>query len=246
MKKLAVIPARYASTRFPGKPLIDIAGKTMIRRVYERVRQSNIFDEVLIATDDARIVEEAKSFGAEVVLTDANHISGTDRCLEAYQNFNSEFDVLVNVQGDEPFVDATMLRDLCLLFENESIEIATAVRPFDTDDDLENPNKVKAILRKDGEVYSFSRNKKPIPRDVSFVSSYFKHIGVYAFRPNTLSVVSALAPSTSELKERLEQLRWSDNGHRIYAIITKTENPSVDTPQDLEYLLNWMSENEQS
>jgi len=243
LRKLAIIPARYASTRFPGKPLVDLAGKSMIRRVYERVWGSNVFDEVLIATDDARILAESESFGAKVVLTDINHISGTDRCLEAYQKLNSEFDVLVNVQGDEPFVDAEMLKDLCQLFEKESVEIATAVRPFEKDD-LENPNKVKAILKKTGEVYSFSRELKPIPRDASFVDEYFKHIGVYAFRPETLSVVSTLDPSTSELKERLEQLRWMDNGHKIHAIVTTMENPAVDTPEDLENLLHWMREND--
>jgi len=243
MKKLAVIPARFASTRFPGKPLIDIAGQSMIERVYRRVFESEIFNEVLIATDDVRILSEAKRIGAKALMTKEEHSSGTDRCLEAYEKNGSSFDVVLNVQGDEPFVDPSMLRDLCSVFTNSTVQIATAVRAFETSANLEDPNKVKAILKVGGEVDSFSRSKLEIPSGEGYRNAYFKHIGVYAFRPKTLKEICALAQSPLELKERLEQLRWMENGYPINAIITDKENPAIDTPADLDYLLAWMREN---
>lgn len=216
----------------------------MIERVYERVVASSVFEEVLIATDDLRIEKEANRIGAAVVLTDESHPSGTDRCLEAFQKFGEPYNVVVNVQGDEPFVDFEMLQNLCQLFDDESVEIGTAVRPFDKDADLNDPNKVKAILYPSGKVHSFSRKKIAIPNTNKFQEKHFKHIGVYAFRTETLVEICALKPSPAEISERLEQLRWMDNDYPIHAVVTSSENPSVDTPEDLKRLLKWMKENE--
>ncbi len=215
----------------------------MIQRVYERVIESEVFNDVLIATDDERIQLEAKRIGAPVVMTAETHPSGTDRCLEAYQKYAASSQVIVNVQGDEPFVDLEMLEDLTDLFLNEKINIATAVRHFDEEKDLANPSKVKAVLYNSGRVHSFSRRQSPIPADPELDKRYYKHIGVYAFRPETLEKISALEPSPSELSEKLEQLRWTDNGYSIHSILSKAENPAVDTPADLDEILKWMEAN---
>lgn len=240
MKFIAIIPARYASTRFPGKPLAVLGGKTMIQRVYEQV--VGVLDDAVVATDDERIYEAVKAFGGKVEMTSTAHRSGTDRCWEAYCKQGSEFDVVVNVQGDEPFIQAAQLEALKACFENPATQIATLVKPFKESDGLaalENPNSPKVVLDGEQQAIYFSRSVIPYLRGVEReewlkTHTFYKHIGIYAFRTEVLKEVTALPQSTLEKAESLEQLRWLENGYRIGVGITDIETIGIDTPEDLE------------
>ncbi len=245
MHFLAIIPARYASSRFPGKPLADIDGKPMIQRVYERV--SEYYKHCCVATDDERIERAVRGFGGKVVMTSDKHRSGTDRCAEALGHFEKEsglkFDVVVNVQGDEPFVSEEHLVKIKTAFEDKETQIATLVKRFSKKEDIFNPNSPKVILSKDGFALYFSRAAVPYLRNVPQQSDwqsqyvYFKHIGLYAYRCDVLREITLLPMGELEKAESLEQLRWIENGYRIKAIETVAENIAVDTPEDLQAVL---------
>lgn len=239
MKFIAIIPARYASTRFPGKPLAMLGGKTMIQRVYEQV--SGVLDDAVVATDDERIYDAVKSFGGKVEMTSTEHRSGTDRCWEAYCKQGGEFDVVVNVQGDEPFIQAAQLEALKACFEDPKTDIATLVKPFAPSDGLaalENPNSPKVVLDRESRALYFSRSVIPYLRNVSREEwlnhhTFYKHIGIYAFRREVLQAVTSLPQSTLEKMESLEQLRWLENGYQIGVGVTQIETIGIDTPEDL-------------
>lgn len=232
MTILAVIPARYASTRFPGKPLVDVQGKPMIQRVYENVIKSDLFTEVVVATDDERIVKVAESFGAKVVLTSKEHESGTDRCGEVIKQLQNEFDIVVNIQGDEPMVNPLQLKELVDVFKNPQAQIATLKSIITNEEDIANPNVVKVVTSKDGKALYFSRSTIPYNRN-STVVSYFKHIGLYAYTSDTLKKITQLSLGELEKIESLEQLRWLENGYNIYVAESNFKNIGIDTPEDL-------------
>lgn len=239
MKFIAIIPARYASTRFPGKPLAMLGGKSVIQRVYEQV--AGVLDDAVVATDDERIYEAVKAFGGKVEMTSTEHRSGTDRCWEAYCKQGGTYDVVVNVQGDEPFIRATQLEALKRCFEHPATDIATLVKPFTEADGLaalENPNSPKVVLDGASQAIYFSRSVIPYlrnyPREEWLAHhTFYKHIGIYAFRTEVLKAVTALPQSTLERMESLEQLRWLENGYKIGVGITDIETIGIDTPEDL-------------
>ncbi len=239
MKFIAIIPARYASTRFPGKPLAMLGGKRVIQRVYEQV--AGVLDDAVVATDDERIYEAVKAFGGKVEMTSTEHRSGTDRCWEAYCKQGGTYDVVVNVQGDEPFIRATQLEALKRCFEHPATDIATLVKPFTEADGLaalENPNSPKVVLDGASQAIYFSRSVIPYlrnyPREEWLAHhTFYKHIGIYAFRTEVLKAVTALPQSTLERMESLEQLRWLENGYKIGVGITDIETIGIDTPEDL-------------
>ena len=240
MKFIAIIPARYASTRFPGKPLAMLGGKPMIQRVYEQV--AGVLDDAVVATDDERIYEAVKAFGGKVEMTSTEHRSGTDRCWEAYCKQGAEYDVVVNVQGDEPFIAESQLRAIMECFEDENTDIATLVKPFAEEDGieaLENPNSPKVVLDKESRAIYFSRSVIPYLRGVEREDwlkqhTFYKHIGMYAFRSEVLREITSLPQSPLELSEKLEQLRWLENGYKIGVGISDVETVGIDTPEDLE------------
>lgn len=241
MKVIGIIPARYASTRFPAKPLIDIAGQTMIQRVYNQVKQASKINEVIIATDDQRIYDHVLSFGGRVIMTDKNHQSGTDRCAEVLENIH-DFDIAINIQGDEPLIDPEQIDLLISCFETPGTDIATLVRKVETNEELFNENKPKVVLSSSGKAIYFSRQAIPFQRGVEADKwlenqTYFNHIGIYGFRVNTLKEVSKLPLSNLEQTEALEQLRWIDNGYTIQTAISNHNNEAIDTPEDLAYIL---------
>lgn len=235
----AIIPARYASTRFPGKPLAVIAGKSMIRRVYEQT--SLVFDRVIVATDDERIASHVRDFGGRVEMTSAEHRSGTDRIAEVMQRIGCQNDVIVNVQGDEPFISAAQLEQIKTLFDDPTCQIATLAKPFDADEDIFNPNAVKVIFSPSGAAIYFSRLPVPYIRGVEREQwasrhTYYKHVGLYAYRGEVLAEITRLSPSELEQCESLEQLRWVEAGYRIKVGITHESSYGIDTPEDLEGL----------
>ena len=240
MKVLGIIPARYASSRFPGKPLIDLKGKTMIQRVYEGAKQSKLIDFLIVATDDSRIQDEVLKFGGNVEMTSEKHNSGTDRCAEVAKK-HPEYDLIVNIQGDEPLVDFRQLDQLIQVFEKENIQIATLATKKITSEELENPNRIKIVVDKNNSALYFSRSA--IPNQVNFkgdgLSSYpfLRHIGLYAYQKNTLIELSNLPLSTLETIESLEQLRWLYNGFKIHVAETDIETPNIDSIEDVENVL---------
>ena len=251
MKFIGIIPARYASTRFPGKPLADMNGKPMIRRVYEQVKDE--LDAVWVATDDERIEQAVRNFGGNVIMTSDRHRSGTDRCYEAYTKVGGGYDIVINIQGDEPFIQPEQIRTLKACFSDPAVEIATLVKPFDADDDFEkalfNPNSPKVVLNKKGEAMYFSRSVIPYVRGKQYtewltVHTYYKHIGLYAYRAETLQAITGLEPSPLEKAESLEQLRWLENGYKIKAGITRQETIGIDTPEDMEKALAFLAAQE--
>jgi 3-deoxy-manno-octulosonate cytidylyltransferase (CMP-KDO synthetase) len=238
MNSIGIIPARYASTRFPGKPLVDIGGKTMIQRVYEQASQANL-QQVLVATDDARIADAVRDFGGQVVLTGTQHQSGTDRCFEAYTRYNEPFDCIINIQGDEPFIRPEQINLVISCFENPGTQLATLIKKIDQPAELFNPNAPKVITDSRQQAIYFSRHPIPYYRGGEPESwlqrhTYYKHIGIYGYRADILEQITRLPPSALELAESLEQLRWLENGFRILTAITTQENIGIDTPADLE------------
>lgn len=240
LKFAGIIPARFASTRFPGKPLALIGGKTMIQRVYEKA--SSVLKHVYVATDDERIANAVKEFGGNVIITSPNHQSGTDRCYEALCNTGEKFDVVINIQGDEPFIDPTQIKALMDCFDDSQTQIATMAKKISPKDGmayLENPNHPKLVVNSKDEAMYFSRSVIPYLRGTDkneWLSKhvYLKHLGIYAYRADILAQITSLTPSTLELAESLEQLRWLENGFRIKVCYTDIETIGIDTPEDLE------------
>lgn len=248
MKFIGIIPARYGSTRFPGKPLAEICGKTVIRRVYEQA--SKAMDTVLVATDDDRIYDAVEAFGGKVVMTRPDHTCGTDRCLEAYMAIttptwreqNDSDTVIINIQGDEPFIQPEQIEALMACFDTPDTQIATLVRPFTDKDsaaDLENPNTPKVEWNKaTGEAKKFSR------KIIACADGcHYRHIGIYAYRADVLARITKLEQSPLELAERLEQLRWLENGYHIRVGVTDLPTIGIDTPEDLETAIEWYKYN---
>lgn len=238
---LGLIPARYASTRFPGKPLIDIHGKSMIQRVYERACGASFLDEVAVATDDPRIEEHVKSFGGKVVMTSSTHQSGTDRCAEA-ASILPGFDIVINIQGDEPYINSTQIDLLAACFREPGTELATLVKKIADSAELHNPNSPKVIMNARSEAIYFSRTAIPYLRGEEHDSwigkhDYFKHIGIYGYRADVLQAITRLSVSSLERAESLEQLRWIENGYKIKVAVTEQETQAVDTPEDLQNIL---------
>jgi 3-deoxy-manno-octulosonate cytidylyltransferase (CMP-KDO synthetase) len=236
MKFTAIIPARYASTRFPGKPLAMLGGKTVIERVYQQV--SSVFDEVCVATDDDRILQAVEAFGGKAVMTSPNHRSGTDRLQEAVEKTGTTADVVVNVQGDEPFIHPSQLRSLCQCFDNPATQIATLGKRFSDMEAVDSPNSPKIVVDNQGFALYFSRSVIPFVRGVDHGEwlghyPFLKHIGLYAYRREVLREVTLLPPSSLEVAESLEQLRWLQNGYRIRVAETDIETVGIDTPEDL-------------
>lgn len=241
MRILGIIPARYASTRFPGKPLVDIGGKTMIQRVYEQALQSRMLNEVVVATDDERILLHVRTFGGRAILTASNHQSGTDRCAEVAEKLPG-FDVLVNIQGDEPFINPQQIDIVCKCFDSEETELATLVKKIHTSEELNNPNSPKVILNTNSEAIYFSRTAIPYLRNIEASEwlnafTFYKHIGIYGYKADTLQAITKLQVSPLEKAEALEQLRWIENGYKIKVAITDIENQAIDTPEDLKKIL---------
>lgn len=237
-KVLAIIPARFASTRFPGKPLVDLGGKPMIQRTFERVMSVDGWKRVVIATDDLQIKSVAEGFGAEVIMTRADHISGTDRCAEVLDILGNDFDYVVNIQGDEPFIEPAQLLELSAGFVSQA-PILTLIKRIHDAETLFSVNSPKVVVNARGEALYFSRQTIPFLRGVDqseWLTShnYFKHIGLYAYRSDMLKEISQLKPSPLELAESLEQLRWLENGYVIQTIETQFETVGIDTPADLE------------
>lgn len=240
MNFAGIIPARYASTRFPGKPLAILGGKPMIQRVYEQV--AKVLDDVYVATDDDRIFNAVTEFGGKVVMTSPDHKSGTDRIEEAASKIGKDFDVVINIQGDEPFIHESQIRTVCECFDDPQTMIATLGRPFTENDtlaDLENPNSPKLVCDNNGFAMYFSRSVIPYIRNAEKQAwlgkfNYLKHIGLYAYRRNVLAEITKQPQSSLEIAESLEQLRWLQNGYKIKVGVTKVETIGIDTPADLE------------
>lgn len=241
MKTIGIIPARYDSSRFPGKPLIDIGGTSMIQRVYNQAKHASSLNEVIVATDDPRIFDHVKSFAGNVIMTKKDHQSGTDRCAEVIESIQG-FDVAINIQGDEPFIDPLQINLLSSCFENPLTQIATLIRKVETFEELFNENKPKVVINKNGEAIYFSRQAVPFLRgakkeDWLKQRPYYSHIGIYGYSVPILKELAALPYSDLEAMEALEQLRWLDNGYKIYTATSSHSNEAIDTPEDLEHLL---------
>lgn len=233
-KIIIVIPARYASSRFPGKPLALIHGKTMIERVYQRCLQCKQVKKIIVATDDSRIFDHVRGFGGLAYMTSPSHRSGTDRCGEIIKKYEGDADILINVQGDEPYISPKQIELLISCFAEEDCKIATLVRPLDGAEELQNSNVVKVVLDRNGFALYFSRLPIPYsPAQNLKNHSYLQHVGIYGYRTQTLNELIALEQSPLEIAENLEQLRWLENGYRIKTALTKEESFSVDVPEDL-------------
>lgn len=250
MKFIAIIPARYASTRFPGKPLALLAGHPIIEHVYSRA--AKVFDHVIVATDDERIATCVTRFGGKAVMTSSHHKSGTDRCYEAYALNGIQADVIVNIQGDEPFIAPSQLLAVRACFDDPGTQIATLVKPFPPNaspEALQNPNSPKVVLDDNGYAMYFSRSVIPYLRGVNpenwlaASQAFYKHIGLYAYKAEVLERITKLPQSTLELAESLEQLRWLQAGYRIKVGITDIETIGIDTPADLQHAEEYIKEN---
>ena len=248
MKFIGIIPARYASTRFPGKPLAVLGGKTVIQRVYEQV--ATVLGEAYVATDDERIYQAVEDFGGRAVMTRSDHKSGTDRIEEAAEKIATTADVIINVQGDEPFIQKSQLETVKSLFDDPQVQIGTLGKPFESMEAVENPNSPKIVCDVRGYAMYFSRSVIPYVRGKEQTSwlehfPYLKHIGLYAYRREVLAEITKLPQSSLELAESLEQLRWLQNGYRIKVGLTDVETVGIDTPEDLQraeaFLRNMLS-----
>jgi 3-deoxy-manno-octulosonate cytidylyltransferase (CMP-KDO synthetase) len=244
MSILGIIPARFASTRFPGKPLVQIGGKTMIQRVYEQAQKANL-QKVLVATDDVRILTHVKEFGGNVVLTSESHESGTDRCFEAYKQNNEDFEYIINIQGDEPFIQPEQINLLADLLQDNSVQLATLIKKIHTEEELHNTNLPKVVTDVRGQAILFSRQTIPFlrnvpPSDWLTRHTFYKHIGIYGYRTDILEQITQLPIGTLEKCESLEQLRWLENGFKIMTAVTELENLGIDTPEDLEKAVKFL------
>lgn len=238
MKILGIIPSRYGSTRFPGKPLIAIDGKSMIQRVFEQAKKSTLLNEVVVATDDERIFNHVKGFGGNVVMTSNKHESGTDRCAEVVEKLAEKYEVVINIQGDEPFIDPTQITQLCNCFNDEKTDIATLIKKIESTEDLLNENKVKVVKSDADFAIYFSRNPIPFVKGEAKENwlkkhTFFKHIGIYGYRLEALQKITKMPLSVLEKAEGLEQLRWLESGLHIKVAETQLEAIAIDTPEDL-------------
>lgn len=248
MSILGIIPARYASTRFPAKPLVDIAGQSMIERVYRQAQKAKSISKVTVATDDQRIADHVKKFGGDVCMTSDQHVSGTDRCYEALQQQSENFEYVINIQGDEPFISPNQI-DLLASLLTGTTELGTLVKAIENPDQLFNPNVVKVVFNSSGEALYFSRSTVPHIRNTDpsqWLSShtFFKHIGMYAYRADVLKKITQLPISKLEKAESLEQLRWLENGFKIKVAETEIETIGIDTPEDLDNALAFLKANQ--
>ena len=247
MKILGIIPARYASSRFPGKPLVMIDGKSMIRRVFEQARKCTEISEVVIATDSEIIANHIGTFGGNFILTSVHHKSGTERCLEALnimsKNSASSYDIVINIQGDEPFIDPGQISELIGVFSNPEVSLATLVKKIKSPEELTDPNVVKVIFDRNRKAIYFSRQAIPFVRGKESAEwigerDFFKHIGIYGYRTDVLRTIVNLPVSSLETAESLEQLRWIENGYPIHIRETEYESIAIDTPADLLKITN--------
>jgi 3-deoxy-manno-octulosonate cytidylyltransferase (CMP-KDO synthetase) len=240
MRVLGVIPARFGSSRFPGKPLIELKGKSMIHRVYEGAKKSKLISNLIVATDDVRILQEVERFGGKAEITSEIHPSGTDRCAEVLSR-NSDYDLVINIQGDEPLVDARQLDLLIEVFSDSSVQIATLATENISEEDLHNPNRIKVVVDNSDNAIYFSRSA--IPNSQNFSGKAFeaypflRHIGLYAYRSDILKQITKLEPSALEKIESLEQLRWMYYGYKIRVVKTNIETPNIDVPADVDKVL---------
>lgn len=240
MKIIGVIPARFESSRFPGKPLIDLKGKTMIQRVYEGAKRSKLLSDVIVATDDQRVYDEVKRFGGNVQMTSENHTTGTDRCGEVVENIDC--DIVINIQGDEPLVDSRQLDQVCEAFKEENVQIVTLGIKNVSEEDLQNKNRIKIVCDSNNDALYFSRssipNQENAKESVAIGYPFLRHIGLYAYRTNVLSKLVNLEPTTLEKIESLEQLRWLYHGYKIRVVQTDIETPNIDVPEDVSAVLD--------
>ncbi len=246
MSILGIIPARFASTRFPGKPLVDILGRSMIRRVYEQASLSSRLNDLLVATDDMRIFEHVIAFGGKAILTSSHHQSGTDRCAEVLLNYPSAR-AIINIQGDEPLLNPIQIDQVAASFDDPETQLASLIKKINDESDLENSNVVKVVRNASSEAIYFSRSPIPFLRGKDKGSwlghqNFYKHIGIYGYRRDILERISTLKPSFLELSESLEQLRWLENGFRIRMGLTEFEGQAVDTPEDLQKIISIIAE----
>ncbi|HOZ76920.1 MAG TPA: 3-deoxy-manno-octulosonate cytidylyltransferase [Ferruginibacter sp.] len=244
---VGIIPARYASTRFPGKPLIDIDGKTMLQRVYEQATKSKALAKVVVATDDERIVDHVTQFGGEVVMTAPHHPSGTDRCLEALQQLKEPYQYVINIQGDEPFIEPEQIDELAAVLNDGTTELATQMIAVDSHELLFDKGEVKVVLNTSNEALFFSRMVIPFIKGVDekewhIHHRYYRHVGMYAYRSDILQQIAGLPVSALEKAESLEQLRWLENGFRIKCVVTKYESHCIDEPGDVLKVLQLMNQ----
>ena len=247
MNILIIIPSRFGSSRFEGKPLVDIHGKSLVKRTYEQALKTNLKAKVIVATDDDRIYKHVQEFG-DSVMTSSEHLSGTDRCFEVVGKLTEPFDIVVNLQGDEPFILPSQIEALVKAFENPEVEIATLKKPILNSSELFNPNIVKVVTQKNGLALYFSRQSIPYIRSKSEdpwtrTNHFYRHIGIYAFRANVVKELSQLKPSEMEIAESLEQLRWLENGYKIHVSETNFVSPAIDTPEDLLTVDNFLKMN---
>jgi len=252
MKFIGIIPARYASSRFPGKALFVIEGKTMIQRVYEQAKKANILDDVFVATDDASIENHVKNFGGKAIMTSADHQCGTDRCHEAFQLINKDRkynadDVVINIQGDEPLINPEQIEKVASCFKNKNVEIATLVRKMDNVDDLVSSTVMKVVIDKNKKAMYFSRSPIPYFRGLDKAQwlkkhDYYQHIGIYAYKASVLNEIHLLSPSSLEKVESLEQLRWLENGYPIHVEFTEHTSHSVDVPEDVNKIIQLLNQ----
>ena len=245
MRILGVIPARYASTRFPAKPLVDIGGQSMIQRVYNQAKKSISLTKVIVATDHAKIFEHVKSFGGDVCMTSESHASGTDRCFEVLKKETEQFDYVINIQGDEPFIAPQQIDLLASLLDGKT-ELATLSKKIEDKEQLFSPNIVKIVLDKDSKALYFSRSIIPHIRNIAqdqWLSNhtFYKHIGMYAYRADILEQITNLKIASLEKAESLEQLRWLENSYSIKIAETLEETIGIDTPEDIEKAILFLS-----
>ena len=237
MKIVGIIPARYGSSRFPGKPLAMIKGKTMIQRVCEQAWKSKL-DDVVVVTDDIRIADEVLKFGGRYVMTDPRHQSGTDRCCEALEILEEQYDAVINIQGDEPFIDPQHINLLVDMISRDDTQLASLVKRIDDEEELFGSNKVKVVMDKSGNALYFSRNPIPYMRNVAHEKwlqkgCFFQHLGIYAYKAETLRQIATMQPTALELAESLEQLRWLENGLAIRMAVVEADSLAIDSPADL-------------
>jgi 3-deoxy-manno-octulosonate cytidylyltransferase (CMP-KDO synthetase) len=244
MSLIGIIPARFASTRFPGKPLADIKGKTMLQRVFEQASKAKKLSEVLVATDDERIAEHARALGAPVIMTSTDHPSGTDRCYEAYKLHGKDYDYVVNIQGDEPFLHPEQIDELAAGC-NTIAEIVTQMMKCTDGAMLSDPGEVKIVINRRSEALYFSRQVIPFVKDAAPDSwqdytNFYRHVGMYAYRSDVLRNITAQKPTALETAESLEQLRWLENGYRVKCIETTYESHCIDRPEDIPRVITMM------
>ena len=230
MKIIGIIPSRFGSSRFPGKPLADILGKSMIQRVYEQCKKASFLSKVVVATDDEKIFNHVIDFGGQVMMTSESHISGTDRCNEVIQSLDEKYDIAINIQGDEPYVNPEQINQVASLFSSKEVSIATLAKKIEDQNIINDINSPKAIFNSNGIALNFCRKITNPNKE----KTYFKHIGIYGYLTEILTEICKLPPTDNEIKERLEQLRWLDNKYTIKVGVTTHEGTSIDTPEDIE------------